>query len=90
MFSNKKGNIGSLYPTVLSLILVGIIIGVGLLILSSFQASMSAGAANTAVGYVVSSISTLAQTWLPIIVIVIAAAIVLSILLGAFGGGKKR
>ena len=87
---DKKGNIQSLYPTVLSLVLVGIIIGVGLLILGSFQSSMETGPANTAVGYVITSISTLAQTWLPIIVIVIAAAIVLSILLGAFGGGKKR
>ena len=50
------------------------------------------GASNsvtTGIGYANTSISTLAQTWLPIIVIVLCAAIILGIIGGAFGGKKK-
>jgi len=44
---------------------------------------------TNAIGSVNTSIGTLATTWLPIIVVVIAAGIVLGILLGAFGGKRK-
>jgi len=33
---------------------------------------------------------TIASTWIPVIIVVIAAGIVLGILLGAFGGGKRK
>lgn len=45
-------------------------------------------ATSTALGTVNTSLGTLASTWIPIIVIVIAAALVIGILMGAFG--KKR
>ena len=44
---------------------------------------------TTSVGAVNTSMGTLATTWLPIIVVVIAAGIVLGILLGAFGRKQK-
>ena len=44
---------------------------------------------STAIGSVNTSIDSLATTWLPIIVVVIAAGIVLGILLGAFGKKQK-
>ena len=87
MFSNKKGNIGSLFPAILALVLVGILLGVGLMILSQFQLTAT-GTANTAIGSVITSLGTLASTWIPIIVIVVAAALVIGILLGGFGGKK--
>ena len=87
---NKKGNISQLFPAVLALVLVGVLIGAGLLILASFQtAAGAATAAANATGSVITSLSTLATTWLPIIVVVIAAGVVLAILLGAFGGKRK-
>jgi len=91
---NKKGNINQLFPAVLALVLVGVLLGAGLLILSSFQTAAlnstgGATSASTATASVITSMSTLATTWLPIIVVVIAAGIVLAILLGAFGGKKK-
>ena len=88
---NKKGNIQTLYPTILALILVGVLMGAGLMILGQFKGTMTASSAEAnATGSVVTSLGALATTWLPVIVVVIAAGIVLSILLGAFGGSGKR
>ena len=87
---NKKANINQLFPAVLALVLVGVLLGAGLLILSSFQTAAVLGtAAANATGSVITAMSSLATTWLPIIVVVIAAGIVLAILLGAFGGKQK-
>jgi len=87
---NKKGNINQLFPAVLALVLVGVLLGAGLMILSSFQtASGASTAAANATGSVITAMATLASTWLPIIVVVIAAGIVLAILLGAFGGKQR-
>jgi hypothetical protein len=91
---NKKGNINQLFPAVLALVLAGILMGAGLMILSSFKtaadgAGLLTNASGTAVGNVITSLGTLATTWLPIIVVVLAAGIVLAILLGAFGGKQK-
>jgi len=90
---NNKGNINQLFPAVLSLVLVGVLLGAGLMILSSFQTAAQnasgASAASIATGSVITAMATLASTWLPIIVVVIAAGIVLAILLGAFGGKAK-
>jgi len=169
---NKKGNINQLFPAVLALILVGALLTVGIMILTSFQdtaylntagtilnesiatpnmtgvtlasASLRNGACGAATSilngttgnYVISltnfsqtdctivnltsmalytggvrvsypytfdnvtkvtnaisstntSLVSLATTWLPIIVVVLAAGIVLAILLGAFAGKRK-
>ena len=88
---NKKGNISTLYPTIMSLILVGILLGAGLMILGEFKGAMQTDSTEAnATGDVITAISGLASTWLPVIVVVIAAGIVLAILLGAFGGGKRK
>lgn len=88
---NKKGNIQTLYPTILALVLVGVLMGAGLMILGEFKGTMDTGSDEAnATGSVITSLSDLASTWLPVIVVVIAAGIVLSILLGAFGAGGKR
>jgi len=88
---NNRGNINQLFPAVLALVLVGVLLGAGLLILSSFQtaAGGTGSIAGNATGSVITAMATLASTWLPIIVVVIAAGIVLAILLGAFGGKQK-
>ena len=49
----------------------------------------NATTATNALGTVNTSIAALATTWLPIIIVVLAAGIVLAILLGAFGGKRK-
>ena len=89
---NRKGNIQTLYPTILALILVGVLMGAGLMILGQFKGTMSNQTSTEAlaVGSTITALGTLASTWLPVIVVVIAAGIVLGILLGAFGGGKRK
>jgi len=49
----------------------------------------NATAATTAMASTETSLSAIAVTWLPILIVVIAAGIVLSILLGAFSGKRK-
>jgi len=46
-------------------------------------------ASTNAIASTHSALETVGSTWLPIIIVVIAAGIVLGILLGAFGGKKK-
>jgi len=46
--------------------------------------------ASVATNAVSTATSGLATTWIPVIIVVIAAGLVLSILLGAFGGGKRK
>ena len=87
---NKKGNINQLFPAVLALVLVGVLLGAGLLILTSFYtAAGTTSAAGNATNATIVALGTLATTWLPIIVVVVAAGIVLGVLLGAFGGKQR-
>ena len=49
----------------------------------------NATVSSNAIGSVNTSLGTLATTWLPIIIVVLAAGIVLAVLLGAFSKKKK-
>ena len=77
--------IGDMYPAVLTIVLVGIVLGVGLYVLSTFASNISSDA--VAQGAVNTTIDGLADfaTWIAIIVVVIAAAIVLGVVLSSFG-----
>ena len=82
----KKGmSIGDMYPAVLTIVLVGIVLGVGLYVLSTFAAQISSDTtAQTAVNTTISGLADFAD-WIAIIVVVIAAAIVLGVVLSSFG-----
>jgi len=82
----KKGmTIGDMYPAVLTIVLVGIVLGVGLYVLSTFAANISSDAvAQAAVNTTIAGLDDFA-TWIAIIVVVIAAAIVLGVVLSSFG-----
>lgn len=82
----KKGmSIGDMYPAVLTIVLVGIVLGVGLYVLSVFATQISADAtAQGAVNTTIAGLATFAD-WIAIIVVVIAAAIVLGVVLSSFG-----
>ena len=82
----KKGmSIGDMYPAVLTIVLVGIVLGVGLYVLSTFSAQVvSDTTAQTAVNTTIAGLATFAD-WIAIIVVVIAAAIVLGVVLSSFG-----
>ena len=82
----KKGmSIGDLYPAVLTLVLVGIVLGVGLYVLSTFAGQLSSDAvAQEAVNDTIEGLDDFAG-WIAIIVVVIAAAVVLGVVLSSFG-----
>jgi len=82
----KKGmTIGDMYPAVLTIVLVGIVLGVGLYVLSTFASNISSDlVAQAAVNTTIAGLDDFA-TWIAIIVVVIAAAIVLGVVLSSFG-----
>ena len=78
-------SIGDMYPAVLTIVLVGIVLGVGLYVLSTFATQISSDTtAQTAVNTTISGLADFAD-WIAIIVVVIAAAIVLGVVLSSFG-----
>jgi len=87
---NKKGNIGALYPTILALVLIGMLLGAGLLVLEKFAGAMTANsAAANATNSAITSLATIPTTWLPVLVVVIIAGLIIAYLVGAFGGKRK-
>ncbi len=84
--TKKKGmSLGDMYPAVLTIVLVGIVLGVGLYVLSTFATQLSTDAvAQGAVNTTIAGLSTFAD-WIAIIVVVIAAAIVLGVVMTSFG-----
>ena len=85
MFSNKKGlGLGELYPAVLAIVLIGIVLGIGLYVLSEVESNVGGGQASTAINSTITGLAGLA-TWIAVIVVVIAAAIVLGIVISSFG-----
>ena len=86
LFLKKKGmSINDMYPAVLMIVLVGIVLGVGLYVLSTFSTQVASDTtAQTAVNTTISGLATFAD-WIAIIVVVIAAAIVLGVVLSSFG-----
>ena len=82
----KKGmSIGDMYPAVLTVVLVGIVLGVGLYVLATFSDQISTSeTAQEAVNTTITGLATFAD-WIAIIVVVISAAIVLGVVLSSFG-----
>jgi hypothetical protein len=81
--------IRDLYGVILTLVLVGMLLGVGLVVLSKFEASTS-GKAATAVNKTIDAISEVPNNWLIVVVVVVIGAIVIGLLIRSFAGGKGR
>lgn len=75
---------------VLALVITAIVGGVGLLVLQNFQANIADvnAPAYTGIGYGVTGVSNL-LSWLPTIAIVVAGAVILYIVMRAFGGAVR-
>jgi len=85
---SKKGmTLGDMYPAVLTIVLIGIILGLGIYILAAVDAEISDATASNAINETVTGLATFGG-WIAIIVVVIAAAIVLGIVLSSFGGRR--
>jgi type II secretory pathway component PulF len=80
-----------LYPFVLSVVLIAMIVGVGIIVLSNFSTSSGVGAtASTAINNSITALTPITNTWLGLIVTVSVLAIVLNLVISAYGGGGRR
>jgi len=85
----KAMTLGDIYPAVLTLVMVGIVLGIGIYVLASISTELSTDVtAAAAVNETMTGLAGFAG-WIAIIVVVIAAAIVLGIVLSSFGGGTR-
>lgn len=85
--------LNQLYSVVLMLVLIGLIIGVGIVVLSNFGATTAVTAypaASRSINATVDAVSPIASTWLPLIVTVAALAIVLVLVIRSFGSFGRR
>ena len=94
--------LGDMYGIVLTFVLVGLILGIGLLVLNNINTSMdTAGAATcasnasvctgaqVAINETSTAIGTISSTWLPVIVVIVAAAIILGLVMQSFVGKQR-
>ena len=93
---DKKGAgmFGDLQGMILSLVVIGVIIGVGFLVMSSFQTNIATTAGNTSTAYLgvnqtINAMETIPQ-WLGIIVLLGIVAILLGILFRVFPSQTRQ
>ena len=80
--------LGDMYPAVLTIVLIGIILGVGIYVLVKVTNEISDADAQTAINETIDGLGDFSG-WIAVIVVVLAAAIVLSIVLRSFGAGAR-
>lgn len=83
LLKSKKGQIGTLQTLITTLVVIGILIGVGFLVLEEFYNKMTAGTqAALGVNETIYALKVI-PTWLSIIIIVAVAGIILAIVFSA-------
>lgn len=76
---NKKAQLGTLQSIVITLVVIGIVLGIGFLVLDEFMGNMDAGSeAESAVNDTIQAVKKI-PTWLGIIVILAIVGILLAI-----------
>jgi len=76
-------SLGDLYPAILTLVLAGMILGVGLVVLDKFGGTVTSSTASQAINDTRDAIDDFA-TWFSVFVVVIAAAIILALVVRSF------
>lgn len=84
----KSMTIGDMYPAVMTLVLIGIVLGIGLYVLAETADNIDDTTASNAINTTITSLADFAG-WIAVIVVVIAAAIVLGIVIRSFGTGSR-
>jgi len=87
---SKKGQLGTLQNVVISLVIIGIVLGIGLLVLGEFKDQMTTGSDEyNATNLTIYAIGKI-PTWLSIIVILAIVGILLAIVFSVLprGGGS--
>ena len=86
---NKKGQIATLQSVIITLVVVGIILGIGFLILEEFESQMDSGSqAESGVNKTIEALGKV-PTFLSIIVIVAIVGILLAIVFSVFPRGTS-
>jgi len=81
--------VGQLYQFALTLVLVGLIVGVGVLVLDKFGVTSGIGSsASTAVNASRDAIGDIADTWLTLIVTIGVMAIIIFLVVRSFSGSR--
>jgi len=80
--------LGDMYPAILTLVLIGILIGVGLTVLTKLGETTS-GTAGTKVNATATAIGDFV-TWMTIIVVVLAASVIITLVIRSFSGQGQR
>jgi|TARA_Y100000034_G_C6647331_1_gene283212 MFS superfamily sulfate permease-like transporter len=81
--------IGDLYSFVLTLVLIGMILGVGILVLGKFSITTGiTDKASQGINDTIDAITPIASTWLPLIVTVVVLAIILTLVIRSFAGRR--
>ena len=89
VLKDKRGmSLGDMYPAVLTIVLIGIILGIGLYVLAEVNDEITNTDATAAINDTIDGLGDFAG-WIAVIVVVIAAAIVLGIVLRSFGSGAR-
>ena len=87
ILKNKKGlSLGDMYPAVLTIVLIGIVLGIGLYVLAQVESNITGGSAQ--INTTITGLGGLAN-WIAVIVVVIAAAVVLGIVISSFGSRSR-
>ena len=89
IMSNKKAQIGTLQNIIITLVIIGIVLGVGFLVLEEFSDQLTAGTEGS--DAVLNTTDALAEipSWLSIIVIVAIVGIVLAIVFTVLPRGQS-
>ena len=89
LFDKKKGQLGSLQGIIITLVVVGIVLGIGFLVLEEFYDQMTAGTeAALAVNETIVAMATVPD-WLTIIVILAIVGILLAIVFSVMPRGQS-
>ncbi len=88
VLKDKRGmGLNDMYPAVLTIVLVGIVLGIGMYVLAEVTNEVTDVDAQTAINETIDGLGNFSG-WIAVIVVVIAAAIVLGIVLRSFGTGR--
>jgi len=81
----KKGALGlaNIYPAVLTFVLIGIVIGIGLYVLAEVMDEITDPTASGAVNDTINALADFSG-WFAIIIIVLAAAIIIGLVMKSF------
>jgi len=92
--------IGELYQFVLLLVMIGLILGVGILVLDKFTATLVADlpvnvtTSNSieAINGTVNALSPIATSWLPLVVTIVVLVIIVGLVIRGFGSaaGERK